>query len=156
MTSHKLPNYTILNHWSKNFLQSKKQFWYQHILVNHMPILVYLRQPDRLMYRSGLNLYLCHADNIVFIWAAAGWCRDGSRSTSVIITNMMFPDDPHIVAVCSDCRKQNHTLIPLFTVQVWILPDSSRDFEGPNLCDQEPDTHFPFLQMKAHYHEITK
>ncbi len=61
------------------------------------------------------------------LWLSQTWC---------------FPDDPHSVVVCYDCREQTCTFIHLFTVQWWILPNSGRDHEGSNLCD---NTRFPFL-----------
>ncbi len=49
------------------------------------------------------------------------------------------PYDPYMIAVCSSCRKQNNTCVPLFPVQLWILPDSGRDLVMMN------HTRFTFL-----------
>ncbi len=100
--------------------------------------------PWRRCGRHTVSLsYLCHSNNS-FIWAAAGWGRDGSRATSLIITNMFSWWSSHRSCLLELQDTERHIYAFIYCSGM-NPPDSGRDLKGTNLWDHEPDTHFPFL-----------
>ncbi len=89
--------------------------------------------------------YFCHYNNKGFFLNSCWPMQRWELVNILTITQNVF-----LMILCL-LKKQNYTFIPLFTVQLWILPDSGSDLEGPNcvIVNQTQTLAFD-LVMKAH------